>query len=129
MLGIVRLDNDPFPSSMANRSVSGRRAWAAIESLTRSLAGESGASGIRVICLRADGMPDTDTITEVFGLHAKGAGMSSHKDFQAAMENRTLLKRLPRLSEIANVAAFLASDQASAMTGTVVSVSCGSVVD
>jgi enoyl-[acyl-carrier-protein] reductase (NADH) len=33
------------------------------------------------------------------------------------------------VDEVANVAAFLASDQAGAMTGTVVNVSCGTVVD
>jgi hypothetical protein len=40
-----------------------------------------------------------------------------------------LLKRLPALAEVANVAAFMASDRASAMTGTVVNLTCGSVVD
>jgi 3-oxoacyl-[acyl-carrier protein] reductase len=41
----------------------------------------------------------------------------------------TLLKRLPALAEVANVAVFMASDRASAMTGTVVNLTCGSVVD
>jgi len=104
-------------------------AWAAIESLTRTLAGELGSFGIRVICLRADGISETAAIDEVFSLHAAGAGMSSREEFQSLMENRTLLGRLPKLSEVANTAVFIASDQASAMTGTVVNVSCGSVVD
>ena len=118
------------PSQFAAPLVGGMApAWAAIESLTRTFAGELGPSGVRVVCLRADGMPETDTITEVFGLHAKGAGMPSHKEFQTLMEGMTLLKRLPKLSEVANVAVFVASDYATAMTGTVVNVSCGSVVD
>lgn len=118
------------PSRVAAPLVGGMApAWAAIESLTRTLAGELGPFGIRVLCLRADGMPETDTITEVFGLHAKGAGLHSHKEFQHLMESMTLLKRLPKLSDLANVAVFAASDHASAMTGTVVNVSCGSVVD
>jgi NAD(P)-dependent dehydrogenase (short-subunit alcohol dehydrogenase family) len=103
--------------------------WAAIEAFTRTLAGEVGAYGIRIVCLRADGMPETDTITTVFGLHAEGAGMSSHKEFQEMMESFTLMKRLPKLSELANTAVFMASDQASAITGTTINVSCGSVVD
>jgi NAD(P)-dependent dehydrogenase (short-subunit alcohol dehydrogenase family) len=41
----------------------------------------------------------------------------------------TLLKRLPALSEIAETAAFLASDRARAMTGTVVNLSGGALVD
>jgi enoyl-[acyl-carrier-protein] reductase (NADH) len=74
-------------------------------------------------------MPETDTITTVFGIHAKGAGMPSHKEFQVLMESFTLLKRLPKLSEVANAAVFLASDNASAITGTTINVTCGSVVD
>jgi len=74
-------------------------------------------------------MPETNTITEVFGLHAKGAGMPSNKEFQSLMESMTLLKRLPKLSEVANVAVFVASDLANAMTGAVMNVSCGSIVD
>jgi NAD(P)-dependent dehydrogenase (short-subunit alcohol dehydrogenase family) len=118
------------PVKIAARLVGGMAAaWSAIESLTRTLAGELGSSGIRVVCLRADGMPETDTITEVFALHAKGWGMSSNKEFQSLMESITLLKRLPKLEEVANAAVFIASDQAGAITGTTVNLSCGSVVD
>jgi len=39
------------------------------------------------------------------------------------------LKRLPTLAEVANVAAFMASDQASAMTATVANLSCGLIAD
>ncbi|MHA4807465.1 SDR family NAD(P)-dependent oxidoreductase [Flavitalea flava] len=104
-------------------------AWAAIEALTRTFATELGPQGIRVVCLRADGMPETETITEVFGLHAKGAGMPSHKEFQTLMESMTLLGRLPTLDEFAETAVFIASDRASAITGTVINLSCGSIVD
>jgi enoyl-[acyl-carrier-protein] reductase (NADH) len=55
--------------------------------------------------------------------------MPSHKEFQAIMEGQTLLKRLPTLEEVGDTAAFVASDGAGAMTGTVVNLSCGSVVD
>ena len=39
----------------------------------------------------------------------------------------TLLKRAPRLAQVADTAAFLASDWASGMTGTIVNVTCGMV--
>jgi len=104
-------------------------AWAAVEALTRTLAGEMGGYGVRVACLRADGIPETDTITEVFSLHAKAHGMPSHKEFQGLMESFTLLKRLPNLREVAGAAVFLASDNASAITGTAINVTCGSVID
>ncbi len=41
----------------------------------------------------------------------------------------TLLKRLPTLAEVADVAAFLASDRAASMTGTVANMTCGALVD
>ena len=49
------------------------------------------------------------------------------KEFHDLLEGRTLLRRLPTLAEVANVAAFMASDQASAMTATVVNLTCGSI--
>jgi NAD(P)-dependent dehydrogenase (short-subunit alcohol dehydrogenase family) len=117
------------PARMAAPLVGGMAAtWAAIEAFSRSLAAELGPRGIRVVCLRPDAIPETATIREVFGLHADGAGMT-HEAFQALMEGQTLRRQLPTLAEVANVAAFVASDRASAMTGTVANLSGGSVVD
>jgi 3-oxoacyl-[acyl-carrier protein] reductase len=47
----------------------------------------------------------------------------------ADLANTTLLGRLPTLDEVANFAAFVASDQAGAMTGAIVNLTCGSLVD
>ena len=41
----------------------------------------------------------------------------------------TLLRRFPTLAEVANFAAFVASDRASAMTGAIANLTCGSLVD
>jgi len=41
----------------------------------------------------------------------------------------TLLGRLPTLDEVASFAASVASDRAAAMTGAIVNVTCGSLVD
>ena len=41
----------------------------------------------------------------------------------------TLLKRLPTLADVANFAAFAASDHAAAMTGAIANLSCGFLVD
>jgi NAD(P)-dependent dehydrogenase (short-subunit alcohol dehydrogenase family) len=117
------------PARMASPLMGGMSpAWAAVEALSRSLAAELGPRGIRVVCLRPNAMPETATITEVFGLHAEGSGMT-REQFQALMEGQTLLGRLQTLTEVANVAAFIASDQASAMTGTVANLSGGTIVD
>ena len=40
----------------------------------------------------------------------------------------TPLKRLPTLAEVADVATFVASDHARAMTGTTVNLTCGGLM-
>lgn len=45
--------------------------------------------------------------------------------FEADIAEKTLLKRLPKLTEVASVMALMASDYASAVTGTVADVTCG----
>lgn len=117
------------PARLAAPLVGGMAAaWAAVEALSRTLAAELGPHGVRVVCIRPDAIPETDTIDAVFGLHAKTIGIE-REEFQAMMEGLTLRRELPTLTELANVAAFVASDQARAMTGTVVNLSGGSIVD
>ena len=53
----------------------------------------------------------------------------TREEFQAFSEGMTLLGRLPTLAEVANVATFMASDRASAMTGTVANLSVGAIAD
>jgi 3-oxoacyl-[acyl-carrier protein] reductase len=101
---------------------------AAIEGLCRQLAGELGPRGIRVVCLRSAGSPDTPGMDEVYEAHGAQRGISAEA-FGAELAERTLLKRLPRLAEVANAAALMASDQASAMTGMVANVTCGQTID
>jgi enoyl-[acyl-carrier-protein] reductase (NADH) len=43
------------------------------------------------------------------------------------MAEMTMLRRMPGVAQVAEVAAFLASDRASAMTGTITNVTCGMV--
>jgi len=50
-------------------------------------------------------------------------------ELRAFLEQGTLLKRLPTLAELADTAAFVASDRAGAMTATVVNLSAGSFAD
>ncbi|HSA66952.1 MAG TPA: SDR family oxidoreductase [Methyloceanibacter sp.] len=103
-------------------------ACGAIEGLWRGLAAELGPRGVRVICLRSAGSPDTPDVQLTFELHAKATGVTL-QEFLAGLGGGTLLRRLPSSAEIANVAAMMASDRASAMTGTFVSVTCGSRFD
>jgi len=103
-------------------------AWAALEGLNRSLSAEWAGYGIRAVCLRTTGMPETQTIEVVFGLHAKGHGITQEQ-FTALMSSMTHRKTPTTLAEFADVAAFVASDRAAAITGTVVNLTGGAIVD
>lgn len=105
-------------------------ACAGVEALTRQLAGELGPFGVRVVCLRPDGMPETAER----GSHAQRvwerAAATMGGDFAELPGARgPLLGRPPAVREVAETAAFLASDRAGAITGAVVNLSTGSVVD
>jgi len=88
-------------------------ACAAIESLTEDLAAEVGPRGVRVVCLRPDALPET------WG----GAAPDP------AMVATTQLGRMPTLNQVAETAAFVASDRGGALTRTVINLSCGSILD
>lgn len=103
-------------------------AWAAVEALSRGLAAELGPFGVRVVCLNAAGMADSAQIAEVYGLHADAYGISRDA-FQARMADRTLRKQLPTTAEIADVAAFLASDRSKAVTGAIANLTGGLIAD
>jgi NAD(P)-dependent dehydrogenase (short-subunit alcohol dehydrogenase family) len=103
-------------------------AWAAVEAFSRSLALEVGPAGVRVVCLRPHAIPETPLIEENFATAGPAAGVTPAQ-FRAILEQSTLLKRLPTLAEVADTAAFLASDRAGAMTATVANLSAGSITD
>jgi NAD(P)-dependent dehydrogenase (short-subunit alcohol dehydrogenase family) len=90
-------------------------ACACIEALTRSLAGEVGRQGARVVGLRPNFTPET-----VPGV--------SDEDVSSLLKD-TLLGRLPRLAEVADTAVYLASAAAGAMTGAVINLSSGAIID
>jgi 3-oxoacyl-[acyl-carrier protein] reductase len=103
-------------------------AGAAIEGFCRQLAMEEGRYGIRVVCLRSAGSPDAPGVDEVFKVHAEKEGVS-REQFEKDFAERTMLKRLPRLAEVANAAVLMAADQASAITAAVANVTCGELAD
>jgi NAD(P)-dependent dehydrogenase (short-subunit alcohol dehydrogenase family) len=133
---ILTLSSSAAPSASSpepGRGIGGFGvACAAIEALSRCLAGELGAHGIRVVCLRPEGIPETwpDEFRAQLDSPAEwGYGGTTREAFETSLADTTLLKRLPTLAEVANAAAFAASDQAGALTATVVNLTCGSVVD
>jgi NAD(P)-dependent dehydrogenase (short-subunit alcohol dehydrogenase family) len=103
-------------------------AQAAKEALTRELSAELAPQGIRVVGLRPSGIPEAGSLKEVFDVKAKGSGMT-WEQWQELIASRTHTRRLSTLEELANMAVFMASDQASGMTGTTVNLSMGSLDD
>jgi NAD(P)-dependent dehydrogenase (short-subunit alcohol dehydrogenase family) len=103
-------------------------AMAAKEALTRDLSAELAPHGIRVVGLRPQALPETRTIKEAFERRAKASGMT-WEQFQDVLATSTHPRRLMTLAEMANVAAFIASDKASGMTGTTVNLTLGSLDD
>ena len=103
-------------------------AQAAKEALTRDLSYELAPLGILVVGLRPHGIPETATMRNIFDLKAEASGMTWDQ-FQAYLAGTTHAKRVMRLDEVANMAAFLASDRASGMTGTIVNLTMGTLDD
>jgi NAD(P)-dependent dehydrogenase (short-subunit alcohol dehydrogenase family) len=103
-------------------------AMAAVEALTRGLSAELAPQGIRVVGLRPQGMPETSRIKESFAGYAQASGMT-WEQFTELLASRTHTRRLSTLDEMANMAAFMASDKASGMTGTTVNLTMGSLDD
>jgi hypothetical protein len=96
--------------------------------LCRQLACELGPQGVRVVCLRSAGSPDAPGLDEIGDRLAERAGVTS-EELEASFEEATLLRRLPMLAEVGNMAALMALDLASPMTGTVADMTCGAIVD
>jgi enoyl-[acyl-carrier-protein] reductase (NADH) len=67
-------------------------------------------------------------IREGYNFRARATGQTLEQ-VQATAEATTLLRRLPTLADLANVATFMASDQARAMTATVANLSGGLLAD
>lgn len=88
---------------------------AALEALTRSLAGEVGRHGVRVAGMRSNFTPETyPGVTD--------------EDLQPLLRD-TLLGRLPTLAQLAGTAVYLASEAAGAVTGVTINLSCGAIID
>ena len=88
---------------------------AAIEALTRALAGEFGRRGVRVVGLRSNFTPETYP--------------AATDEQLAPLLKDTLLGRLPRLADLAGTAVYLASDGAGAISGAMVNLTCGAIID
>ncbi|MFL6221044.1 MAG: SDR family NAD(P)-dependent oxidoreductase [Actinomycetes bacterium] len=90
----------------------------AMEGLRRQWACELGEHGIRVLTMRTGGIPET--LPQDF---------PGRDEIIAGLVEPTLLKRTATLSDVGNVATFLASDLAASITSTEINISCGAIPD
>ncbi|HKA42694.1 MAG TPA: SDR family oxidoreductase [Burkholderiales bacterium] len=125
----VILMHTPEPGRLGAPLVGGMGpAWAAMEALSRDLSAEYASQGIRVICLRSTGIPETATIDVVYSLHAKALG-TTREQFQALLESLAHTRRQTTLDELTGAAVFAACNLAKGMTGAVANLTGGRVVD
>lgn len=103
-------------------------AFGAIETFMENLAVEICPLGVRSVCLRTTANADSRTIQQTVDILA--AKMNVPRDHMiASLANMNLLKVLASVADTAKAAAFLASDRARMVTGTVVNASAGAAAD
>lgn len=123
------LMNTPSPSRISVPFMGGMpSAWSSVEALSRTISAECGSKGVRSVCILTSAMPDTPLIDEVYNLHANAHGID-YNQFHAIMESKTHTKRLTSIQDLAKAAVFLASDDGVAITGTILNLTSGIVVN
>jgi NAD(P)-dependent dehydrogenase (short-subunit alcohol dehydrogenase family) len=99
---------------------------AATEAFMRYLAAELGPQGVRVCGIWTAGVAETlskEKLAEV-----GGANVPDPQTVEAMIAGMAALRRTPRLADVAETAAFLASDRAAGITGTMTNVTAGLVL-
>jgi NAD(P)-dependent dehydrogenase (short-subunit alcohol dehydrogenase family) len=105
---------------------------AATEAFQRLLAAELGREGIRTVTLCPNALPDAIELSgarEVFEGVSQRVGKPVSEMLEEHGRTSTLLGRLPKLAEVAETAAFAASERARPMTGAIVNLTCGLLTD
>jgi NAD(P)-dependent dehydrogenase (short-subunit alcohol dehydrogenase family) len=98
---------------------------AATESFMRYLAAELGPHGVRVCGIWTAGVADTLSEEKLKSVNENVPDISKVKEMLAGM---SVLRRNVRLGDVAEAAAFLASDRAAGITGTMLNVTSGLVL-
>jgi NAD(P)-dependent dehydrogenase (short-subunit alcohol dehydrogenase family) len=96
---------------------------AATEAFMRYLAAEVGPHGVRVCGIWTAGVAETLTREKLTAVG--GEAVPDPQTLVEMIGGMAALRRAPRLANVAEVAAFLASDRAAGMTGTMANVTCG----
>jgi NAD(P)-dependent dehydrogenase (short-subunit alcohol dehydrogenase family) len=99
---------------------------AAIEAFMRYMAAEVGPHGVRVCGIWTAGVAETLSDEKIAAVGGDGAPTAQAAEEMIA--RMAALRRTPRLADVAEVAAFLASDRAAGITGTMTNVTAGLVL-
>jgi NAD(P)-dependent dehydrogenase (short-subunit alcohol dehydrogenase family) len=99
---------------------------AATETFMRYLAAEVGPRGVRVCGIWTAGIFETLTREKLAAVG--GDNVPELEQIRQMIAGMAALRRTPALSDVAEVAAFLASDRAAGMTGTMTNVTAGLVL-
>lgn len=91
-----------------------------VEALSRNLASELGPYGVRAVNIRSGGSPDSRPFVEA----VEQAGQLA-LDLIQKIKDDTMLKDMPLMEDIGNVAVFLGSDMSKKITGVTIDVTCG----
>jgi 3-oxoacyl-[acyl-carrier protein] reductase len=93
-------------------------AFHAMEAMRRQLAVECGAQGIRTVTLRTGGVPESIR-----------SDFERRQAIAKSIHDSTLTGRAATLEDVANAAAFAASDRGRMMTAATINVSAGALID
>jgi NAD(P)-dependent dehydrogenase (short-subunit alcohol dehydrogenase family) len=99
---------------------------AATDTFIRNLAAEVGPHGVRVLGIWTAGVPETLSPEKLASVDSNLVmDEAAFQGLLDRLDEMRMLRRSPRLAQVAAVAAFLASDNAAAITGTFVNVTSG----
>jgi NAD(P)-dependent dehydrogenase (short-subunit alcohol dehydrogenase family) len=98
---------------------------AATDAFVRNLAAEIGPQGVRVLGIWTAGLPETFSQEKLAAVDSKFQDEAALRGLVESLDGMRMTRRSPRLVEVAATAAFLASDQAGAITGTFVNSTSG----
>jgi len=121
---VLHLNSASGAGAMAGMGSTGP-ADAAVESFMRYLAAEVGRSGVRVCGIWTAGVRETLTTEKITEVDPGGFGAEQVIEMISQM---SVLGRPPGLAEVAETAAFLASDRAAGITGSMTNVTAGLVL-